>query len=64
MFDKQLMQMRKQAPMLFVNSQDELNADVGYQVEESFNVDDSGLFWKRMSARTYIHPEKKKNVYI
>lgn len=43
----------------FVDSLDKLIKDEGYLAEQIFNVDETGLFWKRMPARTYIHKEAK-----
>ena len=31
----------------------------GYQPEQVFNADETGLFWKRMPSRTYISKEEK-----
>ncbi|KAI5626234.1 hypothetical protein C0J50_14224 [Silurus asotus] len=41
----------------FVDSLDKLITDEGYLAEQIFNVDETGLFWKRMPACTYIHKE-------
>jgi len=43
----------------FVESLDEIITQEGYQAEQIFNVDETGLFWKRMPTRTYIHKEAK-----
>ncbi|XP_060771024.1 tigger transposable element-derived protein 1-like isoform X4 [Neoarius graeffei] len=43
----------------FTKILDEIIADEGYIGEQIFNVDETGLFWKRMPARTYIHKEAK-----
>ncbi|XP_032871920.1 tigger transposable element-derived protein 1-like isoform X2 [Amblyraja radiata] len=34
-------------------------ADEKYLPEQIFNVDETGLFWKRMPERTYIHQESR-----
>ncbi|XP_064090764.1 tigger transposable element-derived protein 1-like [Macrobrachium nipponense] len=41
----------------FVDSLDEMITDEEYLPEQIFNVDETGLFWKRMPERTYIHKE-------
>ena len=43
----------------FVVSLDEIITQEGYEAEQIFNVDETGLFWKRMPTRTYIHKEAK-----
>ncbi|KAM4688516.1 tigger transposable element-derived protein 1-like [Discoglossus pictus] len=35
--------------------------DEGYLPEQIFNVDESGLFWKKMPERTYISKEEKSS---
>lgn len=43
----------------FVNDLDEIIMEDCYRAEQRFNVDETGLFWKRMPARTYTHKEAK-----
>ena len=43
----------------FVDSLDELITDEGYLAEQIFNVDETGLYWKRMPECTYIQEEAK-----
>ncbi len=46
----------------FIESLDKLITQEGYaraEPEQIFNVDETGLFWKWMSACTYIHKEAK-----
>ena len=43
----------------FVDRLDEIITDEGYLPEQIFNVDETGLYWKRMPDRTYIHKEAK-----
>ncbi|XP_069776185.1 tigger transposable element-derived protein 1-like isoform X2 [Narcine bancroftii] len=43
----------------FVESLDELIHEERYLPEQIFNVDETGLFWKRLPKRTYIHQEAK-----
>uniref|UniRef100_UPI00358E9F1F tigger transposable element-derived protein 1-like n=1 Tax=Myxine glutinosa TaxID=7769 RepID=UPI00358E9F1F len=38
---------------------DQLIVEKGYLPEQIFNVDETGLYWKRMPERTYIHQEAK-----
>uniref|UniRef100_UPI00358E3D77 tigger transposable element-derived protein 1-like n=1 Tax=Myxine glutinosa TaxID=7769 RepID=UPI00358E3D77 len=38
---------------------DKLIVEKGYLPEQIFNVDETGLYWKRMPERTYIHQEAK-----
>lgn len=44
----------------FVDSFDSLIKEEGYLPEQIFNVDETGLQWKRMPNRTYIHQEAKR----
>ncbi|XP_064092997.1 tigger transposable element-derived protein 1-like isoform X2 [Macrobrachium nipponense] len=37
----------------------EIIREGGYSAEQVFNVDETGLFWKRMPSRTYISKEQK-----
>jgi GrpB-like predicted nucleotidyltransferase (UPF0157 family) len=41
------------------NPSQDVYQEEGYLTEQIFNVDETGLFWKRMPARTYIHKEDK-----
>lgn len=43
----------------FVNNLDEIIREECYCTELIFNVDETGLFWKRMPTCTYIHKEAK-----
>ena len=43
----------------FIDTLDEMITNEGYRAEQIFNVDETGLFWKRMPTRTYIHKEAK-----
>ena len=35
----------------------------GYSSQTIFNVDETGLFWKKMPKRTFTAREEKKDVY-
>ncbi|GAB1610688.1 tigger transposable element-derived protein 1-like, partial [Argonauta hians] len=39
----------------FVDDLDVIIKEKGYMAEQIFNVDETGLFWKRMPKRSYIH---------
>jgi len=39
----------------FVDQFDEIIEKGGYRPEQIFNVDETGLFWKKMPERSYIH---------
>ncbi|XP_039590576.1 tigger transposable element-derived protein 1-like [Polypterus senegalus] len=43
----------------FVYSLDEIIKNEGHLAEQIFNVDETGLYWKQMPGRTYIHKEAK-----
>ncbi|XP_063875817.1 tigger transposable element-derived protein 1-like [Scylla paramamosain] len=43
----------------FIETLDEVIVEEGYQPKHIFNVDETGLFWKRMPERSYIHKEEK-----
>ncbi|XP_059580411.1 tigger transposable element-derived protein 1-like [Alligator mississippiensis] len=43
----------------FVDQFDEIIEKGGYRPEQIFNVDETGLFWKKMPERSYIHKEAK-----
>lgn len=43
----------------FIDNLDEIITEEGYLVEQIFNVDETGLFWRQMPAGTYIHKEAK-----
>uniref|UniRef100_A0A8C4NEI8 HTH CENPB-type domain-containing protein n=1 Tax=Eptatretus burgeri TaxID=7764 RepID=A0A8C4NEI8_EPTBU len=43
----------------FVDSLDEIITQEGYEAEQIFNVDEMGLFLKRMPTCTYIHKKAK-----
>ena len=43
----------------FVDDLDVIIKEKGYMAEQIFNVDETGLFWKRMPKRSYIHKEAK-----
>ena len=49
----------KEGAEKFVEVLDELIVEEGYVAEQIFNVDETGLFWKRMPERSYIHKEEK-----
>ena len=44
---------------VFIEELDKLIEEGGYRPEQIFNVDETGLFWKKMPERTYIHKEAK-----
>lgn len=48
-----------EAAYKFADSLDEVIKDEAYLSEQIFNVDETGLFCKQMSAHTYIHKEVK-----
>ncbi|XP_068210912.1 tigger transposable element-derived protein 1-like [Palaemon carinicauda] len=41
----------------FINDLDKVIEEEGYYPEQIFNVDETGLFWKKMAERTYAHRE-------
>lgn len=43
----------------FVDQFDKIIEQGGYCPEQIFNVDETGLFWKKMPERSYIHKEAK-----
>nr|XP_033793496.1 NACHT, LRR and PYD domains-containing protein 3-like [Geotrypetes seraphini] len=43
----------------FVDSLEEIIKVESFPAEQIFNVDETGLYWKRMPGRTYIHKEAK-----
>ena len=49
----------KKLPKNFIESFDALISEEGYLPEQIFNVGETGLFWKRMPERTFIHKEAK-----
>ena len=42
----------------FIETLDEVIVEEGYLPEQIFNVDETGLFWKRMPERSNIHKEE------
>ena len=44
----------------FVKKFDELTVVEGYSAHQVFNVDETGLFWKKMPRRTYITAEETR----
>jgi len=43
----------------FLETLDKLIVEENYLPEQSFNMDETSLFWKRMPERTFIHKEAK-----
>jgi hypothetical protein len=43
----------------FLETLDKLIVEESYLLEQIFNVDETSLFWKRMSERTFIQKEAK-----
>eukprot|EP00106_Octopus_bimaculoides_P018423 XP_014785865.1 PREDICTED: tigger transposable element-derived protein 1-like [Octopus bimaculoides] len=43
----------------FVQDFDKMIVDSGYHPEQIFNVDETGLWWKKMPERSYIHKKAK-----
>ena len=41
----------------FIDELDKIIEEGGYLPEQIFNVDETGLFWKKMPERTYLHKE-------
>ena len=43
----------------FLETLDKLIVEENYLPEQTFNIDETSLFWKRMTERTFIHKEAK-----
>lgn len=50
----------KTAARAYVPVLKKITADGGYTAQQVFNVDETGLYWKRMPKRTVISREEKK----
>ena len=43
----------------FSETLDKLTVEENYLPEQTFKIDETSLFWKRMTERTFIHKEAK-----
>ncbi|XP_039188189.1 tigger transposable element-derived protein 1-like [Crotalus tigris] len=49
----------EEAAQRFPDKLDEIVVEGNYSPQQIFNVDETGLYWKQMPGRTYIHKEGK-----
>ncbi|KAM3844347.1 tigger transposable element-derived protein 1-like isoform 2-T2 [Vipera latastei] len=49
----------EEAAQRFPDQLDEIVVEGNYSPQQIFNVDETGLYWKQMPERTYIHKEAK-----
>lgn len=41
-----------------------ITEDGGYRPNQVFNIDETGLFWKKMPSQTYISKSEKKSTWV